>query len=149
MRSIYVFMIIMGTLSCSSNLIQDETFENNLQLACTQADEGESIDMARLTNFSWDKFFVFTPYTAVDNMESRLGFSDIRLPKTDITFRDDMNLLVFVEDHKIIHYVEYARIKGDFDKTVNKKDGFSPAEAVFKVHFRAGWETPILVWPAD
>ena len=57
MQSTCVVLVILGTLSCSSKLVQDETFEKNLQLALAQADKDDLIDISSTTDFSWDKFW--------------------------------------------------------------------------------------------
>jgi hypothetical protein len=141
-------LVALGILSCSSNSIQDEVFEEDLALVFAHAEAEELIKIPSITNFSWDKFFVFTPYTPVDKIENDLGFRDKRLEKTDISLRDDFNLLVFVKDNKVVHYVEFYRQIGNFERIASQKGGLTPKEAVFKVDFQDEHGSPILIWEA-
>jgi hypothetical protein len=85
-----------------------------------------------VTPFTWEKLYIFTPYTAAKAIEKCLGFTWTEASNTGIEQRDDINLLVFVRNDQAIQHLEYPRSKGDFLVTANCQS-FTPATAAFAV----------------
>jgi hypothetical protein len=95
------------------------------------------------TSFAWDKFYVFAPYTTSEDIQRTLGFNWSQSNCFDLSSRDDINLLVFVKDGKVIQFLEYPRGDVDFAEfgvrfeprlTKQKRpDYFSHATAVFYI----------------
>lgn len=65
------------------------------------------IDINSLTEFTWDKAFIFYPYTQQETINEQLGvyFRD----RSNIDRRDDIYLVVFLNDGKVVHYAEIKR----------------------------------------
>jgi hypothetical protein len=47
-------------------------------------------------------------------------------------WRDDVNLIVFTENGKVVFYIEHPRGLGDL-KGNYKREGYSPDDAIFEV----------------
>jgi hypothetical protein len=94
--------------------------------------EGTIIRIQQLTPFPWERFYVYGPYTPVSKIEETLGFSWPGAKKTDIEMSEGFNLLVFVNDKKIMKYVMQPRNKGDFTQD-SQSNPFAPEDAVFTV----------------
>ncbi len=90
------------------------------------------LDVRRVMPFDWEEFYVFPPYTSVNDIEKALGFGWRNAGKTKIDERDDIALLVFVMGRTVQEYVEHPRSEGDFSKL---KPGYpyDPTEAYFEV----------------
>ncbi len=71
------------------------------------------IIMKTLTDFDWDKGFLFTPYSSQEGIDEKLGvyFKD----PSNMDWRDDIYLLVFMKDDKVVQYVEMDRHGADFE----------------------------------
>lgn len=72
--------------------------------AVRQAGNGGTIDFRRLTNFDWDRMYVFGSYTTDDEVSHVLGFTwgtgdNLRLP------RDELVMLVFAKDARVTGWV--------------------------------------------
>ncbi|MCQ2748468.1 MAG: hypothetical protein MJ246_00175 [Clostridia bacterium] len=74
------------------------------------------IDFKDIIKEDWDSMFVFDPYTSYETIYEALGFEWDEIYKTGISYRDDITLLVFVKDMKVVRYIEYPTAYGDFSK---------------------------------
>ena len=122
-----IFSLILNISSCTKNESLDKaenkelknklilTVENNIKYKkeCT-------VNIKDLTDFQWDNLYIFTPYTFIDSIHVYLGFKWSHAIFTGINNRDDMNLLVFTNNNKVVSYIEYPRSKGDFYKNYGK-----------------------------
>ncbi|XQY92226.1 hypothetical protein ACNRWW_01930 [Metabacillus sp. HB246100] len=84
------------------------------------------ISIKTLTDFDWDKGFLFTPYSTQKGIDEQLGvhFKD----PSNIDWRDDIYLLVFMEDDKVVQYVEIDRQGADFK--LGEKEYLTPSDDV-------------------
>ncbi|UCG52665.1 MAG: hypothetical protein JSW58_03700 [Candidatus Latescibacterota bacterium] len=89
-------------------------------------------DVRGVMPFGWETFYVFPPYTPIEDVEKALGFGWGTAKKTRIHERDDIVLLVFVAGRTVHEYIEQPRAKGDFSRL---KPGYpySPEEAYLEV----------------
>lgn len=71
------------------------------------------IALDALTTFTWEKAYLFTPYSTQESMAEQLGIKNFKDP-SDLDYRDDIYLLVFVQDDQVIQYVEIERQGEDF-----------------------------------
>lgn len=87
------------------------------------------IDITPLTDFDWDKAYLITPYTDEEtiNKQLRVKFKD----PTNIGYRDDIYLLVFLDKNKVVQYVEIPTKYGQLMH--GNKDGFTPSNAIIKI----------------
>lgn len=102
---------------------------------------GAPVDIRTVTDFDWDRLFVFAPYTPVAEMRRCLGFEWPEAGQSGIERRDDIALLVFVRGGRVVRALEFPRRSGDFSG-VPGKEGLSPQQAVFEV--RRGTSGPVL-----
>ncbi len=136
--SLIIFIIICSfiLIGCSiSQQKQQKELENNLISAIEKKrgnDKQVIIKLNSLTNFQWDKFYIFLPYSQVEDINKTLGFVWVGASKSTIDVRDGICLLVFVRDNKVVQYLEYPRNHGDFSE-IDKPEGFTPEETVFEV----------------
>lgn len=82
-----------------------------------------------LTNFEWDKGFLFQPYSTEKsiNEELKIRFKH----KSNIDQRDDIYLLVFLNDDKAIQYVEIKRNGADF--TISNQKYITPDDDIIEI----------------
>jgi len=87
------------------------------------------IDFNSLTEFDWDKAYLITPYTDQQSINKQLGvkFKD----PSNIHYRDDIYLLVFLNKNKVVQYVEIPTKHGQLMH--GSKDGFTPSNAIIKI----------------
>lgn len=96
------------------------------------SDNVVEICLKTLTDFTWDRVHIFTPYMATETIDENLGYVWQPARRIGMYQRDDVNLLVFTYTGKIVFYVEHERHLGDF-KRGYKQGGYSPDEAIFRV----------------
>ncbi|WP_260858201.1 hypothetical protein [Fictibacillus phosphorivorans] len=87
------------------------------------------INIKSLTNFDWDKGYLFPPYTAEESMEKQMGvnFKD----RSNIYSRDDIYLLVFLNNDEVVQYVEINRYQSDF--SIGDNQYISPSSSSIKI----------------
>lgn len=98
----------------------------DFELLITGSNDGQEVSLKDSTDFRWDSIYIFTPYSNPNEMKEIRGMNSM---DTSIKYNDTINLLVFVEDLKVIKYVEIPRNKGDFSLVTRKE--FKANEAVF------------------
>ncbi len=94
------------------------------------AGEGNSeIKVRSLTDFTWDRAFLFEPYTPQEQIEKQLDveFED----PSNISRRDDIYLLVFLRDEEVIQYAEIDRQKSDF--SMGGSDYITPSRDLIEI----------------
>lgn len=109
--------------------------ERNVELeksisSITEDKNNSEIILTTLTSFDWQKAFLFTPYSTQEGIEEQLGFK-FNDP-SDIDYRDDIYLLVFINDDKVVQYVEVERHGADF--TIGEKEYLTPLNDVISIY---------------
>jgi hypothetical protein len=124
-----------------AQLVSDLTEEINRY----KKGEISEIDMSSLTTFTWDRLYVFGPYTHLAEIDSMFGnpwFGDSWRDKchTAIELHDGVALLVFVSENKMVVCTDYPRVGRndvtdydvhDFAGLQEYKSGFLREEARF------------------
>ena len=87
------------------------------------------VDFAKITTFSWDKLYIFEPYTSAEEIEDIFG-NRFTAPVTTIETNDGVTLLVFAKDGRVVQYLEYGRNRADFADAHNET-GYLFQEARF------------------
>lgn len=90
------------------------------------------LKLSESADFAWDKVHVFAPYTPSEAIQKDLGFAWAEAGRTGIDSRDDITLLVFVKNKRVVRTLAFPRNRGDWAMIENHA-GFTPAQAVFKV----------------
>ena len=80
-----------------------------------QHDQRVVVKVSSVTDFSWDKLFIFGPYTPSDKIDRQLGYIWSSKAKDRIAFTQGVSLMVFVQDGIVVRYFEYPRQYGDFE----------------------------------
>ena len=130
-----VLAILVGCSSGGQNKKQQSDLQQKLSAAIEkkgQSGEQVVIQMKSLTDFEWDRFYVFDPYSSDDEVRDTLGFDTTIMAHSRIKHTDTHNLLVFVQNKQVEVFIDYPRSAGDFDK-LKRRDGYNPAEANFEV----------------
>lgn len=83
--------------------------------------------ISELTQFQWQKLYIFGPYTSNEEIAKTLGFEWSEVSSTNIDYDESINLLIFVADTKVVHSLELPRSCGDFQRNVS----YTPEEANF------------------
>ena len=131
MKRLILFILLL--FSCKSI---PESFITDLH---QKIKSGEvQIDIKSITSFDWDYLHIFTPYTTVEDVNNRLGFNWGKAYDTGIFQRDDINLLVFVKDNKVIKYYEVPLHYGNFSE-IKLGKGLSKDKAIFELNIRENW----------
>ena len=114
-----------------------------------EADDLAQIRIQDLTDFAWDRVHIFTPYLTNETIDKNLGYVWQPARRIGMYQRDDIILLVFTKNGKVVFYVGISRGLGDLDGNY-KEGGYSPDEAIFKVtevgKFNDGHPHLLLKW---
>ncbi|NQX62787.1 hypothetical protein [Paenibacillus qinlingensis] len=84
--------------------------------------ETTAMSVKELTNFAWDKLFLFGPYTTHTQINERLGYTWTR---NSLRLSDDnLYLLIFTLDGKVVQYLDQTSpILGDLNKIYTPDGG--------------------------
>lgn len=91
------------------------------------------IELAKITKFEWDEFFLFGPYQLTREVCKRLALStgDCKSVVTAESTDDGEMLMVFRLKKKVVHSEMHIRWHGDF--TPVPEEPLTPQTAVFSV----------------
>ena len=96
------------------------------------------IDLAKLTDFEWDRLFIFGPYSYPERMCRDIGFSKSECEAANLKNVDEGEyLLVFLNGRKVIRMERYSRLDGSVDKN-GLAIGLTPKDALFSIERRIG-----------
>ena len=130
MRAFYLWALALALVACNP-LVPHISVAGGLRTALVQGD-GTIVRVQHLTDFAWEQFVVFGPYTSCEEIEKTLGFKWKDCKATDIEMSDAIDLLVFVRQKRIVRLEELPRRNGDFaSESLNGL--FTPRTAVFIV----------------
>ncbi|WP_036688762.1 hypothetical protein [Paucisalibacillus globulus] len=118
-----IFIVLILLLAGCSNVQHNTDLEISI-LSLVENNSNNDISLNQMTSFDWEKAFLFTPYSTQKEIEKQLGvnFND----PSNINMRDDIYLLVFMNDDKVVQYVEVERHGADF--TIEGNEYLTPAE---------------------
>lgn len=113
--------------------IQDR-FQHNTKLedsifSIVEDKNKNEINIKPLADFDWDKAFLFEPYTTQGSIDKQLGihFKD----PSNMDMRDDIYLMIFLNEGKVIQYAEIKRQYADF--FIGSKEYLTPSDATIKI----------------
>jgi hypothetical protein len=89
------------------------------------------VDLSKVTTFSWDRVYIFGPYTERSKIAAVAGKSWQDSCFTTIEFSDGMALLLFIRDKQVVDCIEFPENEGDFTSLASYESGFSFQEARF------------------
>ncbi|MCC5801249.1 hypothetical protein [Rossellomorea vietnamensis] len=129
LRTLAFFFLAMVITACSSSdAEQNKTFENTVDFMVKEL-QNKEIEIHSIADFKWDKAYLFPPYTSQESIEKKLKieYED----SNNISNRDDIYLLVFLHEGRVVQYTEINRQKADF--TTDGKEYLTPYEDVLKI----------------
>lgn len=98
-------------------------------------DKSEEVNFQEITDFDWDNIYIFTPYSDPKNI-----FKEDKIKNYNISFNiehlDTINMIAFVNQNKLVKFVEINRSDFEFEKIENYK--VSKSDAIFNVIFDGG-----------
>ncbi len=134
--SLVALIALAAAAGCSDRRAQDRFKWADILRSVIQAKQAGGnpvyLDLVRVMPFGWEKFYVFPPYTAIDDVEKAIGFKWGAAKKTRINERDDVTLLVFVIGRTVYEYIEQPRSEGDFSR-LKPAYPYTPREGYFEV----------------
>lgn len=119
-------LVFMG-INKSTKIKEDVPFKNVIIQTVEKSNE---IDFAKITNFEWDKMYIFTPYSIPKDILNKDGISTSN-SKFNIEVLDSINMIGFVKSDKLVAFVELPRNYGGVDLTNYIK--FSKEETKFNI----------------
>jgi hypothetical protein len=129
-----VLVIALVLVACGTAYRSDDTLLEALAARIKVEPHGSSSAflLDELTEFEWDRVFVFLPFASDSEVRQSLGFNWEGLGRTGISTRDDIVLLVFVSKRHVARFVKFPRRLGDFSE-IEVPEGLGPSEARFRV----------------
>ncbi|MFC4076990.1 hypothetical protein [Salinithrix halophila] len=122
-RKALVLLVAAGLLLLSACTPQP-SLEEDLNAAVKKvkegADGGQGNGLIRMNyvagNFSWDKLYIFGPYSTAKSINESLGFKWEEAGDVirDLKGDEGLNLLVFVQGDEVVRHVKHKRKNGDF-----------------------------------
>jgi hypothetical protein len=91
---------------------------------------GHTVRLAELTDFPWDTFVAFGPYTDRARAESVLGFAWPTYDSWELATSESFSLLVFTKGQVIVRVERLARSPVEFAPVALARR-FTPSQAVF------------------
>lgn len=120
--TVIIFCLLIS-VGCSQSNVQQHTKLEKSIYSIVEDNNISEINISSLTNFDWDKAFLFAPYTTQESLKEQLGV-DYKDP-SNIDIRDDIYLLIFLNGKKVIHYAEVNRQQSNF--TTGGKEYLTPS----------------------
>jgi len=127
-KTTILILILLLLVGCNQ---RNADLEDSIYSIIEDKSKGE-INVNSLTNFNWDKAFLFTPYSPAEYIEEQLGttFKD----KSNLDMRDDIYLLVFLNEDEVVQHVEIKR-QGAY-LSIKEKVYLTPSEDVLSIDRR-------------
>lgn len=111
MKKKYVVVGFMLSFLCSlvfiavnrlNKIEEDVSLKNAIIKTIEKSNE---IDFSKITDFEWDKMYIFTPYSSPKDILSEDGIST-RNSQFNIEYLDTINMIGFIKSDKLVAFVE-------------------------------------------
>lgn len=107
-----VVLILFVLVGCSQSYGKQNLDLEESIYSIVEDKNNSDIHLTSLTDFDWDKAFLFEPYSTQKSINEQLGI-DYEDP-SKIGIRDDIYLLIFLNEGKVVHYAEINRQQCSF-----------------------------------
>ncbi|WP_019240868.1 MULTISPECIES: hypothetical protein [Bacillus] len=124
---IVVTLLLLGGCKSTATL-HNSAFEEKIN-EIIKENRSKEIDINNLVDFTWDRAYIFPPYTTQESINKELGIS-FKDP-SDIEVRDDIHLIVFKHDNKVVQYAEILRRYGDL--VAKHLDRITPSDSIILI----------------
>ncbi|MBD8036914.1 hypothetical protein H9635_09170 [Solibacillus sp. A46] len=126
---LFSLLLLMGCNDSSEkrNTELEEKLNSSIIMVSDNSTSAHYIDS--FVDFKWDKAFLVQPYTTQTDLEKQLGvkFTD----PSNIGTRDDIYLLIFVNENKVVQYAEIERLKTTF--SLGDKEYLEPSNDIIYI----------------
>ena len=123
-----LIILTIWVLQSCADLTSDERLEFKIKESVIS--DKKELNFKDLTDFEWDSLLVLTPYTESKRIGEKFQIDLAKVEHVGMESRDDIVLLVFLLDKKVIRTVEYPRCPGEF---IQQEIDFIPKDkAIFK-----------------
>ena len=135
MKGVTSFACVAVAVLCFSACMESD---NGLAKALYRSAEAaimngdQAVRVSQVTQFDWDKLFIYGPYTSVDRIYTQLGYQWPDAERTGIEYSETEFLLVFVKDGKVVAHSKFSRSLGDWED-LERGNEFTKETAVFAV----------------
>jgi hypothetical protein len=137
----YLASLLLVVNLCSCQPQRDRLINQKID---TKIQQGQKeIRIADITDFTWDKMYIFRPYTSPEQVDRALGFEWKEYNSLGIDSNDADDLLVFVDRDlgfhgQVVKFTKCPRSFGNFRFRQEANGyGYSPDQAVFAVSIKA------------
>lgn len=135
--------LLAGLLVACASDDRAATFIHDLGVAVHGLQPGQTLPMEAVNQAGWSQLYVFTPYTPVAVIGSVIKTPvSADIERAGLQERDDINLLVFLDQHSVQLVAAVPRNVVDFSPAVAGRP-YDRKAAVFKYAVRDG--RPVLV----
>ncbi|MGD8782670.1 MAG: hypothetical protein PVH88_27405 [Ignavibacteria bacterium] len=128
--AIIFFIFFISACNFTERIRSDEQLKTKIEEVVLSGEE--TLNFNDITEFDWNNLVIFTPYSSIEKYGSIFNIDVKPILYTGMSYRDDVCLLVFLKNNKIINVVEYPRYPGDFSNNEIKKIGSEEAEFEIK-----------------
>lgn len=109
---LFALLLLIG---CNDNNIKrNKELEEDVKsfIIMVSDDSDSELHLNGIVDFDWDKAFLITPYTSQEEIEKQVGVKLKDLSK--ISLRDDIYLLIFLNNDEVVQYAEINRLQTTF-----------------------------------
>lgn len=110
--ALFSLLLLIG---CSeSSIKRNKELEETIKSAIIMVsdDSDSELSIAAFVDFDWDKALLITPYTSQEEAEKQVGVKLKEL--SNISLRDDIYLLIFLNNGEAVQYAEINRLETSF-----------------------------------
>src|SRR5437660_866735 len=99
MRRFFVLLLLLLTLAgvCHWLTVRPPSISQTLAER-VEGGPGTVVDFDNIAPFSWDRLYIFGPYTPHKQIQASLGFRWEEINRTEIEHSDSINLIIFEKD---------------------------------------------------
>lgn len=128
LKKLIVFIVSLLLLVGCNQTKHNQKLEKLIQTAISKENIQE-FDLKSLTDFDWNKAFLFPPYTVQETIDEQLGtqFKD----PSNMDKRDDIYLLVFMKGNKVVQYTEVRHESADI--SIGERKYLTPSNALINI----------------
>lgn len=126
--TVFIFSLLF-LVGCNQSSVQHNTELEESIYSIVEDKSNSEVSIKSLANFNWDKAILFAPYTSQEGINEQLGV-DFKDP-SNIDMRDDIYLLVFLNDSKVVQYAEINRQQSNF--SIGEKEYLTPSNDLISI----------------
>lgn len=99
----------------------------------------KSVDLAAAVPGTWNRVCILGPYSSNAVAKQVLGFDWDAESRSSIKTNEGISLLLFVQDQRVVDYVEHSRAAGDFTNLAGRCFSDSSTKFVQVTQPQDGW----------